>query len=232
MKKSVPSNRESALAADKARALAMTPVSRETEQRLDAFVSLLIHWQNRINLIAPSTLPEIWTRHIADSLQLLMLVEDAKLWIDLGSGGGFPALPLACSLAEQPGVQVHLVESNQKKAAFLREAVRALELPATVHAQRIEDFAQHFSGHADIVTARALAPLAKLFPHAYPLLKTGTKALLLKGQDVGSELTEASKYWTIKCEMASSKTNPGSQILVLHGLEPRSGLPASERKAP
>ena len=154
------------------------------------------------------------------------------LWIDLGSGGGFPGIPLACSLVERPDAHVHLVESNKKKAAFLREAVRALALPATVHAQRIDDFAQQFSSHADIVTARALAPLEKLLPDAYPLLKTGTKGLFLKGQDVGSELTQAAKYWTIEAEMAPSRTDPGGQILILHSLEKRSGLPVSERNAP
>ena len=118
----------------------MNPVSRETEARLDRFVDLLTTWQKTTNLISPSTLPEIWTRHVADSLQLFPLAPDAKLWIDLGSGGGFPGIPLACLLAEIPGAQMHLVESNQKKAAFLREAARTLALPVTVHAERIEDF--------------------------------------------------------------------------------------------
>ena len=133
-----------------------------------AYVDLLTTWQKTTNLVAPSTLPEIWTRHVADSLQLFALAPDAKLWIDLGSGGGFPGIPLACLLADIPGAQMHLVESNGKKAAFLREAARQLALPVTVHAQRIEDFTAAFEGHADAVTARALAPLVKLFRMLIP----------------------------------------------------------------
>ncbi|MGB7253590.1 MAG: RsmG family class I SAM-dependent methyltransferase, partial [Xanthobacteraceae bacterium] len=102
------------LVADRARGLALTPVSRETEARLDHFVTLLLQWQQHTNLIAPSTEPTIWTRHIADSLQLLDLAPNAKIWVDLGSGGGFPGLVIACALADKPGVQVHLVESIGK----------------------------------------------------------------------------------------------------------------------
>src|SRR3954453_2836192 len=97
-------------ASDKAAALALTPVSRETETRLDRYVALLLEWQGKTNLVAPSTLPNLWTRHIADSLQLLSLAPDAKTWVDLGSGGGFPGVVLACALAEKSGTTVHLVE--------------------------------------------------------------------------------------------------------------------------
>src|SRR6187397_1663209 len=112
---------------DKIAALALTPVSRETEARLDRYVDLLVEWQAKTNLVAPSTLPHLWTRHIADSLQLLDLAPTAKIWVDLGSGGGFPGVVLACALAETPGANVHLVERNAKKAAFLREALRVTE---------------------------------------------------------------------------------------------------------
>jgi 16S rRNA (guanine527-N7)-methyltransferase len=203
--------------ADRQRALKLIPVSRETDSRLGNFVDLLTTWQKKTNLIAPGTLGEIWTRHIADSLQLFPLAPGARIWVDLGSGGGFPGIPLACLLADVPGGQMHLVESNQKKAAFLREAARMLALPVSVHPQRIEDFTAAFSGHADVVTARALAPLVKLLPDAYPLLKTGTRLLFPKGQDVGAELTEASRYWTIGAEMVPSKTGDG-QILVVTSL--------------
>jgi 16S rRNA (guanine527-N7)-methyltransferase len=213
------------LAADKARALKLIHVSRETEARLDRFAELLTNWQSRINLVAPSTLPNLWTRHIADSLQLLMLVEArflapgaSILWIDLGSGGGFPGMVIACALAEHPGAMVHLVESNQKKAAFLREAIRVTGAPAQVHAQRIEDFCAAFSGRPDVVSARALAPLHELFALAYPLLKTGAIGLFPKGQDVESELTEASKYWKFDYELAPSLTSPDGQIVVVRAL--------------
>jgi 16S rRNA (guanine527-N7)-methyltransferase len=208
-------------AADRERALRLVAVSRETLARLDSFVTLFLQWQATVNLVAPSTLPDLWTRHIADSLQLLALAPDAKVWIDLGSGGGFPGLVLACALAETDGARVHLVESNQKKAAFLREAARALRLPAEVHAMRIEIFARAFTGKPDAVTARALAPLPKLLAVAYPLLKNGARGLFPKGQDIGSELTEAAKYWTIRYELAPSKTSPGGHILIVHSLEKR-----------
>lgn len=207
----------SGASSDKERSLRLIPVSRETESRLIRFVDLLTTWQKTTNLISPATLPEIWTRHIADSLQLFPLVPDARLWIDLGSGGGFPGIPIACLLADVPGAHMHLVESNQKKAAFLREAARTLSLPVTIHPDRIENFAQGFDGKADVICARALAPLVKLLPDVYSLLKAGTKCLFPKGQDVGAELTEASKYWTIGYEMVPSKTG-GGQILIVHSL--------------
>jgi 16S rRNA (guanine527-N7)-methyltransferase len=97
---------------DKAAALALIPVSRETEARLDRYVALLGAWQAKTNLVAPSTLPQLWTRHVADSLQLLKLAPSAKTWADLGSGGGFPGIVLACALAETPGAMVHLIERN------------------------------------------------------------------------------------------------------------------------
>src|SRR3954447_2502882 len=115
---------------DKAAALALTPVSRETEARLDAYVALLLQWQAKTNLVASSTLPQLWTRHVADSLQLLAIAPNARIWVDLGSGGGFPEIVLACTLAEKPGASVHLVERNAKKAAFLREALRITGAPA------------------------------------------------------------------------------------------------------
>jgi 16S rRNA (guanine527-N7)-methyltransferase len=209
------------LAADKARALKLIQVSRETEARLDRFVELLIHWQNSINLVAPSTLPHLWTRHIADSLQLLTLVEARKLWIDLGSGGGFPGMIIASSLAEHSGAMVHLVESNRKKAAFLREAIRVTGAPAKVHATRIEDFTAEFLQQPDVVSARALAPLSELLGLAYPLLKTGGNGLFPKGQDVGAELTEAAKYWKFEHDLVPSLTSPDGQIVVVRALAPR-----------
>src|SRR3954464_2297696 len=123
------------LTGDREKALSLTPVSRETIVRLEAFVDLLLTWQQTTNLIAPSTTSEIWTRHIADSLQLLALAPQAQVWIDLGSGAGFPGLVIACAL--QPPALVHLVESNAKKAAFLREAARLTGVPARIHVQRI-----------------------------------------------------------------------------------------------
>jgi 16S rRNA (guanine527-N7)-methyltransferase len=211
---------EPSLAADRARALRLIPVSRETSQRLDRFVDLLLQWQRTTNLVASSTLASLWTRHIADSLQLLPLAPTARHWIDLGSGAGFPGLVIAAALAETAGAEIHLVESNQKKAAFLRNAARHMDAAAIVHPVRIEDFARRFRGEAEVVMARALAPLDKLLRLAHPLLKTGAQGLFLKGQDVGVELTRASKCWTIESELVASKTNPQSRIVIVRNLKP------------
>jgi 16S rRNA (guanine527-N7)-methyltransferase len=209
------------LQADRAQALALTPVSRETLDRLDRFAATLLAWQQQINLIASSTEPKLWTRHIADSLQLLALAPQARTWVDLGSGGGFPGLVIACALADTPGARVHLVESSTKKATFLREAVRVADAPAEVHAVRIEDFVDNFAAPVDVVTARALAPLVDLLAAAYPLLKTGTVGLFPKGQDVGSELTNAAKCWSIRSSLAQSLTDPRGQIVRVTGIEPK-----------
>jgi 16S rRNA (guanine527-N7)-methyltransferase len=210
------------LAADRARALEMLPVSRETASKLAVFVDKLLGVSRHTNLIARSTIPTIWVRHVADSLQLLPLAPDAKCWVDLGSGAGFPGIVLACALADRAGTSVHLVESIGKKAAFLREAVELLQVPAVVHAMRIEDFVKTFKGQADVVCARALAPLDELLTLAHPLLKTGAKGLFHKGQDVEGELTRASKYWNIDAELVPSKTSPEGRIVVVRGLRHRS----------
>ena len=201
--------------ADREQALKLIPVPPHVIVRLDRFVELLTQWQKRINLIAPSTIPEIWTRHVADSLQLAALAPTARIWVDLGSGAGFPGVVLACALAEENGARVHLVESNSKKAAFLREAGRVLDIPATIHASRIEDFTKTFGARVDAVTARALAPLGKLLDLAAPLLKTGAKGLFPKGQDVEGELTEAAKYWSITSALVPSKSSPQGKIIVV-----------------
>jgi 16S rRNA (guanine527-N7)-methyltransferase len=199
----------SILPSDKAAALALTPVSRETESRLDAYVDLLLLWQAKTNLVASSTLPHLWTRHISDSLQLLTLAPLAKVWVDLGSGGGFPGVVLGCAMAETAGAMVHLVERNAKKAAFLREAVRISGAASTVHLADIGDSVDSFPGPVDCVTARAVAPLHQLIGFAEPLVKQGAKALFLKGQDVEAELTEATKYWNITPRLHSSLTGQG-----------------------
>jgi 16S rRNA (guanine527-N7)-methyltransferase len=217
------------LSADRERALALTPVSRETSARLDRFVERLIAWQTHINLIARSTIPVVWTRHIADSLQLLDLAPHAKVWADLGAGAGFPGIVLACALADTAGSKVHLVESIGKKATFLREAVQATGVPAAVHGVRIEDFVDKPPESIDVVTARALAPLPRLLMLAHPLLKKGALGLFPKGQDVASELTEAAKYWKIEHSLIRSRTDEKAQILVVRHLEPvRAVRPSSQ----
>jgi 16S rRNA (guanine527-N7)-methyltransferase len=209
------------LASDRAKALRLTPVSRETEARLDRYVALLLKWQAKTNLVAPSTLPNLWTRHISDSLQLLSLASSAKIWADFGSGGGFPGVVLACALADIPGAHVHLIERNAKKAAFLREALRVTAAAGSVHLADIGDSVDRITGRVDCVTARALAPLHQLIGFAEPLVRNGAKALFLKGQDVDAELTEATKYWKITPRLHSSRTGGHGWIVELDRIERR-----------
>jgi 16S rRNA (guanine527-N7)-methyltransferase len=222
------------LSADRERALAMFDLSSETVARLDLFVDLLLTWQRRTNLVAPSTIPSLWTRHIADSLQLLDVAKvgpagaasaTPRIWLDLGSGGGFPGVVLACALADVPGAQVHLVDSNLKKAAFLREAIRETKTPGVVHAIRIDELAPALDAiSVDCVTARALAPLPDLLEMIAPFVKRGAKALLLKGQDLDHELTESTKHWHIETDSVPSKTDKSGRILIVHTLSKRFNL--------
>jgi 16S rRNA (guanine527-N7)-methyltransferase len=209
------------LTSDKAAALALTPVSRETVDRLDRFVELLLEWQAKTNLVAPSTLPTVWTRHVSDSLQLLAIAPSAKTWVDLGSGGGFPGVVLACALAPTPGAHVVLIERNAKKAAFLREALRVTGAPGTVRPTDVTDVVDRLADPVDCITARALAPLNQLIAFAEPLMKRGAKALFLKGQDVDAELTEATKYWKIDPRLHASRTGGHGWIVELDRIERR-----------
>ena len=210
---------------DRDRALALTPVSAGTARRLDQFVERLLQTQAHTNLIAPSTIPMIWTRHIADSLQLLKRAPNAKIWMDFGSGAGFPGLVIAAALADVPGASVHLIESTKKKAAFLSDVARHIGAPVKVYPVRIEDFVNNATPMPDVVTARALAPLDKLFAWAHPLLSRGVPAFFLKGQDVEAELTEASKSWTINASLIPSLTDPRGRIVHVRGLKRRKPPP-------
>jgi len=209
------------LADDRAKALELVDVSRETIELLDRFVEFLLPWTQKTNLIARSTIPTLWTRHIADSAQLLAQAPEAKVWIDLGPGAGFPGLVIACALAGRRGAAVHLVESVGKKANFLRAAAEHLGVPAVIHNVRIEDFGKNFKEDADVVSARALAPLDKLLHLASPMLHGKAVGLFPKGQDVDAELTGASKYWNIETELVPSLTSRDSRIVVVRKLAPR-----------
>jgi 16S rRNA (guanine527-N7)-methyltransferase len=210
-------------AGDRERALALTPVSHETQARLDKYIDRLLATQVHTNLISPGSIPNLWTRHVADSLQLLDHAPDARRWIDLGSGGGFPGLVLACALADRAGAEVQLVESIGKKARFLEESARDLSLPVRVHPVRIEDFVKKMRQPVDVVTARALAPLDRLLDLAAPLLARGTQALFMKGQDVASELTTAAKSWNIDATLIPSKTHPDARIVAIRAATRKAG---------
>jgi 16S rRNA (guanine527-N7)-methyltransferase len=207
--------------ADKARALTLTPVSRETQRRLDLFIDLLVDWQKKFNLVANSTIPNVWTRHVADSLQLLEQAPEALVWADFGSGAGFPGIPIACALAEKPRVQVHLIESVGKKVNFLREAIHLTGIPAIVHQVRAEKFGDSYGDKLDVVMARALSPLKTLCDQSFPWIARGAVGLFPKGQDVEAELTEAAKYWTIEAKKVPSKTSEQGSIVVISALAHR-----------
>jgi 16S rRNA (guanine527-N7)-methyltransferase len=186
-------------------------VSRESWVKLEQLVSLLLTWQSRINLISPGSVAQIWTRHVLDSLQLLAhLPPDTKTTADLGSGSGFPALPLAIAT----GARFHLHESNLKKAAFLREALRALDCQGVVHTDRLDGLGGSKTPvDCEVVTARALAPLPELLRLAEPFLQNGAQALFHKGEGVDQELTEAQKYWRIRFTKHASLTDSQGIIL-------------------
>ena len=212
---------QDALERDREKALKLHPVSRETLAKLDTYVALLLKWQPIKNLVGPSTLPVIWSRHVLDSLQILDILPDGKIWVDLGSGAGFPGLVIACVLASVPEACVHLVESNGRKAAFLREVIRTLNLPAEVHNCRIEDVKNALPEEIDCVTARALAPLADLLEMQAKISKKPCKSIYLKGQDLDEELTQAAKYWNIKYRIFPSVTDPDGRLLLVDQISRR-----------
>jgi 16S rRNA (guanine527-N7)-methyltransferase len=191
------------------RSIPLVEVSRETRARLDRLKFLLLEWNRRINLVAERDEGAIERRHIVDSLQLWPLLPLRGPLVDLGSGAGFPGLVLAL-VAERP---IHLIESDRRKAAFLTEASRVLGLAhVQVHAMRIE--AVPLTGMA-AVTARALAPLRDLLPHAARLLAPGGVAVFPKGRNAEAELTEAAHDWTMRIERFQSRTDPEATILRL-----------------
>jgi 16S rRNA (guanine527-N7)-methyltransferase len=189
--------------------LEKTGVSRETLAKLEVYADLLVTWNKKINLIGPSTEADLWHRHMLDSAQLYPLIPPSTgVVLDLGSGAGFPGLVLA--IMGLPGV--HLVESDQRKCAFLREAARITGASATVHAKRIE---QLTAFPADVITARAVAPLADLLAWSERFLTKNTLCIFPKGQNVEVELTDAHKRWRITVDQHSSRTDPRGTILCI-----------------
>ena len=197
---------------DRARVLKQANVSRETAAALDLYVAQLVRWQGVKNLVGPATLAEVWTRHIADALQLLDLAPEATSWLDLGSGAGIPGLILAIAGRDRPGFQVDLIESNARKCAFLTEAARLTGAPARVRNLRIEAGSADHAGVA-VVCARALAPLDQLLAWTEPLLTTGTIGLFPKGRDALAELTDAARRWRFDYDLLPSRTESDSRIV-------------------
>jgi 16S rRNA (guanine527-N7)-methyltransferase len=197
---------------------AIVPVSRETAARLEAFVALVGKWQRAENLVGPAALKQIWTRHVADSAQLLPLFPGARRWLDLGSGAGFPGMVIAILLAGR-GV-VHLVESNGRKCAFLRAAARETGAPAEVHQGRIEDILAAWSKPVEVITARALAPLGELLRLTWRLIRPERPAAFLKGADYRNEIAEASQSFALDLVVHASRISDGV-ILEVRGAAPK-----------
>ena len=199
-------------------------VSRETCDRLRAYADLLLRWNRTINLISRADERQLWSRHIDDALDLLpLLPSEFSHAIDLGSGGGLPGLVLAIAT----GRPFHLVESDQRKSVFLREAARVTSAPVTVHAQRIEALRLP---PAPLITARALAPLAKLLEWAAPLLAPGGTCVFPKGRNADDELTAAASQWHMRVQKTQSRTDPTACVLSISEIA-RVG-PAPSRSAP
>lgn len=197
-------------------------VPRETIHRLTRYAELLAHWQKSTNLVAPSTLPALWSRHFADSAQLAKLAPEARLWLDLGSGAGFPGLVVALLNAGTPDFHMHLVEANRKKCAFLAEVARETDARVTVHAMRIEALAEGADRPIpEIVSARALAPLPQLLELAAPFFGTNTRGLFLKGRDADAEIETARDTWTFDARLHRSLTSADSHILEIANLQRR-----------
>jgi 16S rRNA (guanine527-N7)-methyltransferase len=214
-------NSTSPNAADRERALALIPVSRETEARLDRYAALLRRWQAVKNLVGPGTLTELWTRHFADSLQLVDYAPPrGRAWVDLGSGAGLPGLVIAIAGSEN-GHHVTLIEANSRKCAFLRAAIRETGAVATIKEGRIETVLSTLDDPVELVTARALAPFARLLAWSDPLLKRGAVGLFLKGREVERELTEAAKSWRFDAELLPSRTDSAGRIVRVQAAERR-----------
>lgn len=198
-------------------------VSRETSERLTIFSSLFLKWAKAINLVAPSTIGDMWNRHLADSAQVFFLRPEPIRWIDLGSGGGFPGIVTAIFLAEMGDGWVHLVESNHKKASFLRTAIHETGARASVHPVRIEAFPREVPA-CDAISARALAELKLLLAYSSPWMANGaqTRAYFHKGRDYAREVTDARSDWRFDLIEHAGEVEKDSVILEISQLEEKS----------
>ena len=196
-------------------------VDADLEARLKVFEEVLLKWQPKMNLVAPSTLKSIRIRHIEDSLQVADIAPHAVSWIDLGSGGGFPGIVTALRLRGSVGAMVHLVESDHRKCAFLREVSRETQAPVEIHRGRIEEVLPTLPD-VDAISARALASLSRLVEMTVDRLEKGALGIFLKGQDVAAELTEMPIYSSLFTRLVASRTDPLGRIVLLSRTDPGS----------
>jgi 16S rRNA (guanine527-N7)-methyltransferase len=197
-------------------------VPRETIHKLATYAALLGEWQARANLVSGKTLGQIWDRHFADSAQILRLAPGATLWLDLGSGAGFPGLVVAILEANHANFRMHLVESTAKKCAFLAEVARATQAPVEVHCMRVEELKLAAPNLApEVVSARALAPLPRLLELAQPWMQEGVRGLFLKGREARTEIEAARRRFSFACKLHPSMTAPDSAIIEITDLTKR-----------
>jgi 16S rRNA (guanine527-N7)-methyltransferase len=192
----------------------------EIKSRLETYAALIRKWQAKINLIGPSTMDDLWMRHFADSYQLAQLGGAWSEWVDLGSGGGFPGLVIALT---KSGGRVHLIESDKRKVAFLREVSRETGTDIEIHAGRIESILPKLSEqiHFDVVSARALAPLPLLLDYARPALNRGATGLFLKGRGLSAELSDLPPNNSLYIQIVASRTEPDGSIVVVRAHDSR-----------
>ena len=201
------------MTSDRAKALALVPVPPETQARLAVYVDLLARWRKVANLISDASFAEVWTRHIADSAQLLALAPHAQRWVDMGSGAGFPGMVIAIQLADVPAARVHCLESDRRKCAFLREVARATGAPAEIHAVRIESIDPESLAPVDAVTARALAPLPRLLEFAKVWIAQGAVGVFPRGRSAEAQLETTPAAQDFAIEFVASKLDPEAAIL-------------------
>jgi len=199
--------------ADRAQAVALVPLSPEAEARLKIYVDLLARWRTVTNLISEASYAEIWTRHIADSAQLLPLAPEATRWVDLGSGAGFPGMVIAILLADVAGARVHCIDSDRRKCAFLREVARATEAPAEIHAGRVEAIAPESLLPVDAVVARAFAPLPRLVELAKVWIMHGAVGVFPRGRSAETQLEALPAAPDLTIDTFASKLDPEAAIL-------------------
>lgn len=214
-------------------------VSRETTEKFETYAALLKQWQKAVQLVAPSTLDAVWSRHFADSAQLLALAPPGvRTWVDLGSGAGFPGLVIALLAGDastpHPGLRVTLVESDSRKAAFLRAVARQTGCAVDILGTRTESTSTRDKvGTVEVISARALAPLPDLFRLAAPFWRPGTVGLFLKGREVEKEVAAARLSWRFELELIPSSTDPAGRIARVRDLYARgSSPPPNGGKAP
>ena len=205
-------------AQDFAREMQADPSEIDT---LEAFRDMIAAGNERMNLVGPTALESFWRRHAFDSAQLLHVEQSAQVWADVGAGAGFPGVVLAILLKRRPNSRVHLIESMAKRVRFLESVAEVLDLPVSIHHGRAEDV-EAIPG-LDVITARACAPLPRLFGYTQQFFRKGARAAFLKGRAVESELTEARRSWSFDADLNPSRSDPSGYVVRVERLAPRGG---------